>query len=87
MKGTLWNSTPLRNLVIYALVRNKGIILDSELLRLLQKDYPDLSESKLSQTLMQLEIPGLINISRITKNKTRIELTANGTELFKDMMK
>ena len=87
MKGTIWNPTPLKNLILYALVRNKGVVLDSELMRLLQKDYQDLSESKLSKTLMQLEVPGLIHISRITKNKNRIELTSNGKELFKDMMK
>ena len=87
MKGTIWNPTPLKNLILYALVRNKGVVLDSELLRLLQKDYSGLSESKLAQTLMQLEIPGLINISRITKNKTKIELTKNGKDLFKKMMK
>ena len=87
MKGTIWNPTPLKNLILYALVRNKGVVLDSELMRLLQKDYQDLSESKLSQTLMQLEVPGLIHISRITKNKNRIELTSNGKELFKGMMK
>ena len=87
MKGTIWNPTPLKNLILYALVRNKGVVLDSELLRLLQKDFTDLSESKLAKTLMQLEVPGLIHISRITKNKNRIELTSNGKELFKDMMK
>ncbi len=87
MKGVVWSPTPLKNLIIYALVRNKGVILDSELLRLLQKDFQDLSESKLAQTLMQLEVPGLIHLSRITKNKNRIELTSNGKYLFKDLMK
>ncbi|NVM54070.1 MAG: hypothetical protein HWN66_10255 [Candidatus Helarchaeota archaeon] len=87
MKGSIWNPTPLKNLILYALVRNKGVVLDAELLRLLQKDYSDLSESKLFQTLMQLEVPGLIHISRITKNKNRIELTRNGKELFKKMIK
>ena len=87
MKGTIWNPTPLKNLILYALVRNKGVVLDSELMRLLQKDFQDLSEAKLSRTLMQLEIPGLIHISRITKNKNRIELTSHGKELFKGMMK
>ena len=81
----LWNPTPLKNLIIYALVRNKGVIVDSELLRLLQKDYSDLSPQKLSQTLMQLEVPGLIHVSRITKNKNRIELTKNGKNLFEKM--
>ncbi|NVM28619.1 MAG: winged helix-turn-helix transcriptional regulator [Candidatus Helarchaeota archaeon] len=87
MKGTVWNPTPLKNLILYALVRNKGVILDSELLRLLQKDYSDLSQSKLSQTLMQLEVPGIIHTSRITKSKNRIELTRTGRELFKNMIK
>ncbi|MHA1263769.1 MAG: hypothetical protein ACTSRS_00895 [Candidatus Helarchaeota archaeon] len=86
MKGMVWSPTPLKNLIIYALIRNKGVITDTELLRLLQKDYQDLSESKLSQTLMQLEVPGLIHLSRITKNKNRIELTRNGMDLFKNIM-
>ncbi len=85
MKGKLWSPTPLKNLIIYALIRNKGVVLDSELLRLLQKDYHDLSEAKLSQTLMQLEVPGIINVTRITKSKRRIELTRNGQELFDNM--
>jgi len=87
MKDTLWNSTPLKNLILYALVRSKGVIIDSELQRLLQKDYPDLSEAKLSQTLMQLEIPGLIHVSRITKSKQRIELTKNGHEITQNHSK
>ena len=82
MKEKVWSSTPLKNLILYALVRNKGVMIDAELQRLLLKDYPDISESKLSQTLMQLEIPGLIHVSRITKNKNRIELTKNGEEIF-----
>ncbi|MHA1650425.1 MAG: hypothetical protein ACTSYB_09530 [Candidatus Helarchaeota archaeon] len=82
MKGKLWSPTPLKNLILYALVRNKGVVLDSELMRLLQKDVSDLSEAKLSQTLMQLEVPGIIHVARITKNKRRIELTKNGQELF-----
>lgn len=83
MKEIIWSSTPLKNLIIYALVRNKGVMSDAELLRLLQKDYEDLSEVKLGQTLMQLEIPGIIHVSRITKNKNRIELTKDGQELVK----
>ncbi|MFX1295535.1 MAG: hypothetical protein ACFFD2_11890 [Promethearchaeota archaeon] len=82
MKNKLWSSTPLKNLIIYALIRNKGVVSDSELLRLLQKDYHDLSESKLNETLMQLEVPGIIHVSRITKNKKRIEFTKNGKNLF-----
>lgn len=83
MKDIIWSSTPLKNLILYALVRNKGVMSDVELLRLLQKDYEDLSEVKLSQTLMQLEIPGIIYVSRITKNKNRIELTKEAQELIK----
>ncbi len=87
MRGKLWSSTPLKNLILYALVRNKGVVSDDELLRLLQKDYSDLSEAKLSQTLMQLEVPGLIHVSRITKSKKRIELTENGKEIFSEMLR
>ena len=82
MKNKIWSPTPLKNLIIYALIRNKGVVTDSELLTLLKKDFADLSESKLSQTLMQLEVPGIIHVSRITKNKRRIELTNDGKELF-----
>ena len=87
MKSKIWSSTPLKNLIIYALVRNKGVVVDSELLRLLQKDHSDLSEAKLNQVLMQLEVPGIIHVSRITKNKQRIELTKNGQDLFNSMKK
>ena len=87
MKTKIWNSTPLKNLIIYALVRNKGVVVDSELLRLLQKDYSDLTESKLSEVLMQLEVPGIIHVSRITKTKQRIELTKNGQEMFNSLRK
>ncbi len=85
MNDKLWNATPLKNLILYALIRNKGVVLDAELLRLLQKDYNDLSEAKLSQTLMQLEVPGLIHVARIKKNLRRIELTKDGHELFSQM--
>jgi len=87
MKDIIWSSTPLKNLILYALVRNKGVMSDVELLRLLQKDYEDLSEVKLGQTLMQLEIPGIIYVSRITKNKNRIELTKEGQELINSSYK
>ncbi|MHA1131054.1 MAG: hypothetical protein ACTSQI_08360 [Candidatus Helarchaeota archaeon] len=87
MKDKLWSPTPLKNLIIYALIRNKGVVVDSELFRLLQKDYDNLSEAKLSQTLMKLEIPGIINVSRMTKNKRKIELTRNGQDLLHLMTK
>ena len=87
MKNKIWSSTPLKNLILYALVRNKGVVVDSELLRLLQKDYSDLTESKLSEVLMQLEVPGIIHVSRITKTKQRIELTKNGQDLFRNPKK
>jgi len=87
MKDKSWSPTPLKNLILYALVKNKGVVLDAELYNMLQKDYQDLSETKLSRTLMQLEVPGLIHVSRITRNKRRIELTKNGKELFSSLEK
>ena len=50
---------------------------DTDLMYALQKDGLTLSDSDFNKTLMDLEIYGLVRVSWVTKDKRRIELTAD----------
>ncbi|MHA1310517.1 MAG: hypothetical protein ACTSWR_05605 [Candidatus Helarchaeota archaeon] len=75
MNNGLWNPTPIKDSIIFALLKNKGVITDQELLNLLKNEYKFMTMKDLQQILFKLEILGIIYVSRIVKNKNRIELT------------
>jgi hypothetical protein len=67
---------PIRNLV-YEKIRQAGTMTDTDLMNALQKEGLTLADSDFNKTLMDLEIYGLVRVSWVSKDKRRIELTAD----------
>ena len=78
MKRAYWNLVPLKNAILSAIAKRQGILLDNELFTMLQKNFKDLSYTKLNKALMALEIEGVLHVSQITKTKRRIEVIKEG---------
>ncbi len=76
----LWRSTPLHLIVLELLESRKGVMLDTDLQRLLIKKSNDVSESEINNTLMQLEIKGQIIVTNIKKNQKKVELIREGQD-------
>jgi hypothetical protein len=71
----VWNATPMIDSIIFALKKNKGVMVDQELLKVLKNEYKYVNQKELQEILLKLEVLGIVNVSRIVKNKNRIELT------------
>lgn len=71
----VWNATPMIDSIIFALKKNKGVMIDQELLKVLKNEYRYINQKELQELLLKLEVLGIVNVSRIVKNKNRIELT------------
>nr|MDO8132729.1 hypothetical protein [Candidatus Njordarchaeum guaymaensis] len=82
MEQSYWNPLPLRNVILSVLAKHQGMILDNELIALIEKEYGEVSPSTLNKALMDLEINGIIHVSRITKTKRRIEAIKPGAEFL-----
>lgn len=82
MEQSYWNPLPLRNVILSVLAKHQGMILDNELVALIEKEYGEVSQSTLNKALMDLEINGIIHVSRITKTKRRIEAIKPGAEFL-----
>ncbi|MFX0197518.1 MAG: hypothetical protein ACFFCW_15450 [Candidatus Hodarchaeota archaeon] len=80
MPKNLWRSTPLHLIVLELLESRKGVMLDTDLQRLLIKKSNDVSESEINNTLMQLEIKGQIIVTNIKKNQKKVELIREGQD-------
>ena len=80
MPKNLWRSTPLHIIVLDLLESRKGVMLDTDLQRLLVKKSNDVSESEINNTLMQLEIKGQILVTNIKKNQKKVELIKEGQD-------
>lgn len=80
MPKNLWRSTPLYLIVLDLLESRKGVMLDTDLQRLLVKKSNDVSESEINNTLMQLEIKGQILVTNIKKNQKKVELIREGQD-------
>ena len=70
----IWRIIPLHTVIVEFLQEKRGAIIDTELFKALKKNDEDLSFRALNKTLMKLEIEGLIQVSRLTKNKKHVEL-------------
>jgi len=70
----MWNAIPLRNLILNAVSKRQGVILDTDLYTLVQREDKNASLDRLNKELMRLEIEGLIHVSQITKTKRRVEI-------------
>ncbi|MHA1579941.1 MAG: hypothetical protein ACTSUQ_09970 [Candidatus Freyarchaeota archaeon] len=82
MRTSLWNITPLKNMIINILMKRQGIILEDELRRNLENENMPVSDKEFNEVLMALEIEGIVHVSRITKTKRRIELIKPGQEFL-----
>ena len=63
-----WKIHPVKNEIILTLIRHKGEMLDTDLLRILQNQYVDINKSILSRILFNLEVQMLIDVQRLRKN-------------------
>ena len=68
-----WTSRPL-SLAIVEVLEKKGPMSDAELFDALKDTQEDLGFGMLNQTLMRLEVEGMIYVSWLTKGKRRVEL-------------
>jgi hypothetical protein len=64
---------PVRN-IIYEKIKRAGNITDTELMRVLEKEYISLSWPDFNKVLLDPEIYDLIRVSWVTKDKRRIEV-------------
>ena len=60
-------------MVVYEMIKENGVIFDSDLLNELQKRY-DVTKQQINDVLLHLEVMGLIKVSRASKDKKRIEV-------------
>ncbi len=70
----MWNAIPLRNLILNAVSKRQGVILDTDLVTLVQRADKNASLDRINKELMRLEIEGIIHVSQITKTKRRVEI-------------
>jgi hypothetical protein len=61
---------------MYEKIKSAGTMTDAELANALAKDGTVLPDSEFNKILMDLEIFGLVRVSWVTKEKRRIELSA-----------
>ncbi|MHA1822028.1 MAG: hypothetical protein ACTSU2_11710 [Promethearchaeota archaeon] len=73
----IWKVNPLKNEIILTLIRHKGEMLDSELLRVLSNIYSDINQIKLNHVLFELEVEMVIEVTRVKKNVNKISLRKN----------
>ncbi|MFW9923038.1 MAG: hypothetical protein ACFFDW_07085 [Candidatus Thorarchaeota archaeon] len=72
-KAAVWKTMPLSTAVLMAIQKRQGVILDDELETILAMEFGEVSRREINQSLMELEIRGIVHVSFITKNKRRIE--------------
>ena len=68
-----WHPHPL-DLTIVEILEKKGAMTDEELLDVLRETREDLGFGALNETLMKMEVQGMVYVSSLTKGKRRVEL-------------
>ncbi len=71
--GKVWSPIPVQ-LALVEVLEKKGATTDTELLKEVEDIYGEMSFRELNETLMKLEIIGIIRVSRLMKGKRRVEL-------------
>lgn len=74
VKSSTWKIQPINNEIIAILVRHKGEMLDSDLLRALQSAYSDITRGMLYKLLFSLEVSMVIEVIRLRHNKYKVSL-------------
>jgi hypothetical protein len=64
---------------MYEKIRQAGNMTDADLMNALTKEGITMAESDFNKTLLDLEIYGLVRVSWVTKDKRRIESTADAS--------
>ncbi|MHA1672152.1 MAG: hypothetical protein ACTSYI_00865 [Promethearchaeota archaeon] len=73
-----WNSIPVENEIISLLVKNRGEMLTSDLLRQLGNKYEDFSKKDLDGFLFKLEVRSYIFVIPIKKEVSKVEINPRG---------
>jgi len=73
MTGNTWKVQPVYATVI-EILREKGSITDMELFDVLRAFYREIGLDDLNNTLMKMEVSGLISVSYIAKDKRLVQL-------------
>jgi len=74
VKIGVWKTHPIKNEIILTLIRHKGEMLDSDLLRTLQNQYSDITRNVLNKILFDLEVEMIVYVQRLRKNVNKVEL-------------
>ncbi len=69
-----WNPQPLHTLIIEALQKKHGTMTNTDLYKALTEINEEISLSNMNESLMKLEVDGLVHVFSLTKNKNRVEL-------------
>jgi len=73
MTGNTWKVQPVYATVI-EILREKGSITDTELFDALRAFYREIGLDDLNNTLMKMEVSGLISVSSLAKDKRLVQL-------------
>lgn len=73
MAGNTWKVQPVYATVV-EILHEKGSITDVELFEALKAFYKDIGFDDLNNTLMKLEVSGLISVSSLAKDKRLVQL-------------
>ncbi|MHA1584601.1 MAG: hypothetical protein ACTSVU_07365 [Promethearchaeota archaeon] len=68
-----WKAIPVQNEIISILIKNRGEILTTDLLRQLNLIYNDITIVDLRKILFKLEVRSFIHVIDIKKNVYKIE--------------
>jgi Fe2+ or Zn2+ uptake regulation protein len=69
----LWGPRTIQNVVV-EILQKKGAMTDGDLVSELRESYGDVSFREVNSILMKLEVQGVVRVSRLLKNKRRVEL-------------
>ena len=72
MTESTWRSFPLELAIMSIIERRDGVILSSDLERLLEQEFGEFNKKEIIRTLMDLEIQGKVHVQRIKKNLMRV---------------
>ena len=74
-KKRSWRAMPLQNEIINILVKNRGEILTTDLLRQLKLNNKDITRTELQDMLFRLEVKSFIYLIEIKKGESKIEIS------------
>jgi len=67
------------HIAVIEILSKKGALNDTELYKEVKKAINDLSFRELNRTMLKLEVAGFIKVSRLMKEKRRVELKEAGS--------